>query len=75
MSREDPQLRIRLPLKLKNEIENSAIKNGRSTNSEIVRAIELYLNSNEDAERDNLVQRLKAEIVTELDKKFNITRK
>lgn len=75
MSREDPQLRIRLPLKLKNGIENAAIKNGRSMNSEIVRAIELYLNGNEQVKSDDILQRLKTEIVDELEKRFNITRK
>ncbi|HBB9913085.1 Arc family DNA-binding protein [Citrobacter freundii] len=36
MSREDPQLRVRLPLELKNNIEESAKLNRRSINAEIV---------------------------------------
>lgn len=40
MSREDPQLRIRLPVELKDKIENTAKENGRSMNSEIVHRLE-----------------------------------
>ncbi|WP_241575029.1 Arc family DNA-binding protein [Rosenbergiella nectarea] len=40
MSREDPQLRIRLPTDLKEKIEKSAKQNSRSMNSEIVNRIE-----------------------------------
>jgi hypothetical protein len=35
MSREDPQMKIRLPVKLKEAIEKSAKKSGRSMNAEI----------------------------------------
>ncbi|EME4174617.1 Arc family DNA-binding protein [Salmonella enterica] len=40
MSREDPQLRIRLPIELKEKIENFAKSNGRSMNAEIVQRLE-----------------------------------
>ncbi|AVQ89837.1 Arc family DNA-binding protein, partial [Citrobacter freundii] len=36
MSREDPQLRIRLPIELKEKIEETAKANNRSMNAEIV---------------------------------------
>lgn len=40
MSREDPQLRIRLPIELKEKIEVSAKENNRSMNAEIVQRLE-----------------------------------
>ncbi|HDX3035659.1 TPA: Arc family DNA-binding protein [Escherichia coli] len=40
MSREDPQLRIRLPIELKEKIELSAKENNRSMNAEIVQRLE-----------------------------------
>ncbi|ELN9421875.1 MULTISPECIES: Arc family DNA-binding protein [Enterobacter] len=40
MSREDPQLRIRLPIGLKEKIEVSAKENNRSMNAEIVQRLE-----------------------------------
>lgn len=40
MSREDPQLRIRLPIELKEKIEVAAKENGRSMNAEIVQRLE-----------------------------------
>lgn len=40
MSREDPQLRIRLPIELKEKIEETAKANNRSMNAEIVRRLE-----------------------------------
>ena len=40
MSREDPQLRIRLPIELKEKIEVTAKNNARSMNSEIVQRLE-----------------------------------
>lgn len=45
MSREDPQLRIRLPIELKEKIEYSAKANGRSMNAEIVQRLDIsFLN-------------------------------
>ncbi|GLX62321.1 Rha family transcriptional regulator [Proteus vulgaris] len=41
MSREDPQLRIRLPIELKEKVEVTAKENGRSMNAEIVQRLEL----------------------------------
>ena len=40
MSREDPQLRIRLPIELKEKIEDSAKVNNRSMNAEIVQRLD-----------------------------------
>lgn len=40
MSREDPQLKIRLPLELKEKITQSAADYGRSINSEVVARLE-----------------------------------
>ncbi|PHZ21552.1 Arc family DNA-binding protein [Yersinia massiliensis] len=40
MSREDPQLRIRLPIELKEKIEESAKGNNRSMNAEIVQRLD-----------------------------------
>ena len=36
MSREDPQLKIRLPLELKEKIEKTALENGRTITAEAV---------------------------------------
>lgn len=45
MSREDPQLRIRLPIELKEKIEVAAKENTRSMNAEIVQRLEMsFLN-------------------------------
>lgn len=41
MSREDPQLRIRLPIDLKEKVEDSAKANGRSMNAEIVQRLDV----------------------------------
>lgn len=43
MSREDPQLRIRLPVELKEVIEASSKQNNRSMNAEIVTLLELAI--------------------------------
>ncbi|EMM1612195.1 Arc family DNA-binding protein [Raoultella ornithinolytica] len=40
MSREDPQLRIRLPIELKEKIEEVAKSNNRSMNAEIVQRLD-----------------------------------
>ena len=40
MSREDPQLKIRLPLELKEKITQSAADHGRSINSEVIARLE-----------------------------------
>ncbi|MEI7367175.1 Arc family DNA-binding protein [Pectobacterium sp. 1950-15] len=45
MSREDPQFRIRLPIELKEKIEESAKANSRSLNAEIVQRLDVsFLN-------------------------------
>jgi predicted DNA-binding protein len=41
MSREDPQLRIRLPVELKEKVEETAKANGRSINAEIVHRLDV----------------------------------
>ncbi|EOI1327364.1 TPA: Arc family DNA-binding protein [Citrobacter koseri] len=43
MSREDPQLRIRIPVELKEIIEASSKENNRSMNAEIVTLLELAI--------------------------------
>lgn len=43
MSRDDPQLRIRLPVELKEIIEASSKENNRSMNAEIVTLLELAI--------------------------------
>ncbi|BDC21828.1 regulatory protein Mnt [Klebsiella pneumoniae] len=48
MSREDPQLRIRLPSELKDKIEASAKANNRSMNAEIIFRINLSYLLDED---------------------------
>jgi len=45
MSREDPQLRIRLPIETKKAIEDSAKKHSRSLNAEIVEAVSYWLSA------------------------------
>ncbi|RUT65189.1 Rha family transcriptional regulator [Morganella morganii] len=45
MSREDPQLRVRLPIELKEKIEDAAKSNSRSMNAEIVQRLDMsFLN-------------------------------
>lgn len=66
---------LRLPDGMRDEIAKVAEANGRSMNSEIVRVLELYLNGNGEVKSDDILQRLKAEIVDELEKRFNITSK
>ncbi|WP_180086161.1 Arc family DNA-binding protein [Acinetobacter sp. YH12103] len=46
MSREDPQLKIRLPLELKEKITESAAEYGRSINSEVVIRLEESFSQN-----------------------------
>lgn len=41
MSREDPQMKIRLPADLKDWIDKSAAENGRSMNAEIVARLQM----------------------------------
>ena len=43
MSREDPQLKLRLPAELKDQIEALAKANGRSMNAEIIMRLEASL--------------------------------
>jgi hypothetical protein len=46
MSREDPQLKLRLTEEMKTTVAASAKANGRSVNAEIVAALERHLSSN-----------------------------
>ncbi|WP_180105396.1 Arc family DNA-binding protein [Acinetobacter sp. YH12087] len=48
MSREDPQLKIRLPLELKEKIIQSAADHGRSINSEVVARLEDSFKESDD---------------------------
>ncbi|MBV8045070.1 Arc family DNA-binding protein [Pluralibacter sp.] len=47
MSREDPQLRIRLPIELKDKIESVSKTNNRSMNAEIVSILSDFFNREE----------------------------
>ena len=46
MSREDPQMKIRLPADLKDTVENAAKVAGRSMNAEIVARLQASFDSN-----------------------------
>lgn len=47
MSREDPQFRIRLPIELKEKIQDSANIHKRSINAQIVAVLEEYYETSE----------------------------
>ncbi|MBD7962153.1 Arc family DNA-binding protein [Comamonas avium] len=49
MSREDPQMKIRLPADLKDQIEIASKSSGRSMNAEIVARLELSLDPNNNS--------------------------
>lgn len=48
MAKEDPQMKIRLPIELKSKIQELANTNNRSMNAEIVFILEKYLQSRND---------------------------
>lgn len=51
MSREDPQIRIRLPVELKEKIDDAAKSNNRSMNAEIVQRLDAsFLNEMQEDE-------------------------
>lgn len=50
MARTDPQINIRVPAKLKKELELLAIQNGRSLNAEVVLRLENSIPVKEDKE-------------------------
>lgn len=54
MTREDPQLKLRISADLRDRIQASAIRNGRSMNAEIVRVLEA-----EFPKRDSVVEVLR----------------
>ncbi|MBT1712798.1 Arc family DNA-binding protein [Enterobacter dykesii] len=70
MSREDPQLRIRLPIELKEIIESSSKENNRSMNAEIVTLLELAIRVCREFGPDNgpVVQQFKQRLA-DIDKK------
>lgn len=53
MSREDPQFRIRLPVELKEKVEESAKINNRSLNAEIVHSLDMIFQ--EDVPADEIL--------------------
>lgn len=59
MSREDPQLKIRLPLELKDKITESASEFGRSINADVVARLEgsFKENSYSEEEFDNSINK------------------
>ncbi|HHS3615256.1 TPA: Arc family DNA-binding protein [Escherichia coli] len=70
MSREDPQLRIRLPIELKEIIESSSKENNRSMNAEIITLLELAIRVCKEFGPDNgpVVQQFKQRLA-DIDKK------
>lgn len=63
MSREDPQLRIRLPIELKEKIESSSQGSGRSMNAEIVSILGEHYKT-EERQRDSMVVVLGRDLLT-----------
>lgn len=51
MARDDPQLKIRLPLDMKEAIEEAATRNGRSINAEIISRLMITLEKGDPYER------------------------
>ncbi|MEX3922686.1 Arc family DNA-binding protein [Paraburkholderia sp. BR10936] len=70
MTREDPQMKVRLPVDLKDRLAELAAENGRSINAEVVRRLEESLASEGKAVRtvkvDNQTLDLFAEKVGEV---------
>ncbi len=60
MSREDAQLKIWLPFKMRDLLKSSAALHSRSMNAEIVSILEAHLSS--DASLPSLVERLEAAV-------------
>lgn len=61
MSREDPQLRIRLPVEVKEKIEISAKANKRSMNAEIVQRLDTSFLK--DIHEDDVISAYEAKII------------
>ncbi|ECB3807374.1 Arc family DNA-binding protein [Salmonella enterica] len=61
MSREDPQMKIRLPVELKDEIAERARRNGRSMNAEIIAYLKYAIRYLPMPDDDPLVIPLKTE--------------
>ncbi|UAN53472.1 Arc family DNA-binding protein [Serratia sp. JSRIV002] len=61
MSREDPQMRVRMPAELKDEIAERARRNGRSMNAEIVAYLKYAIRHLPMPEDDPLVIPLQTE--------------
>ncbi|HBC2942252.1 TPA: Arc family DNA-binding protein, partial [Escherichia coli O146] len=61
MSREDPQLRIRLPIEVKEKIEISAKANKRSMNAEIVQRLDTSFLK--DIHEDDVISAYEAKII------------
>ncbi|MDN8449660.1 Arc family DNA-binding protein [Acinetobacter baumannii] len=53
MSREDPQLKVRLPQELKDKITESALNLGRSINADVVARLESSFTTNPSELREN----------------------
>lgn len=51
MARDDPQLKIRLPLDMKEAIEEAATRNGRSINAEIISRLMITLEKGDPYEK------------------------
>lgn len=72
MSREDPQLKIRLPLELKEKITESAAEYGRSINSEVVVRLEESFSQNLSAVEKIPTEVLMMELASRM-KGFSLT--
>ncbi|CDG96669.1 conserved hypothetical protein [Xenorhabdus bovienii str. puntauvense] len=66
----NPQVNLRLPVELKDEINNLADVNGRSANSEMVAAIEYWVNMKHEVPEDELpsIAKRLAKVEDQLDK-------
>ncbi|WP_370676810.1 Arc family DNA-binding protein [Pleomorphomonas sp. PLEO] len=51
MARDDPQLKIRLPIEMKEAIEEAATRNGRSINAEIISRLMITLEKGDPYEK------------------------
>lgn len=51
MARDDPQLKIRLPIEMKEAIEEAATRNGRSINAEIISRLMITLEKDDPYEK------------------------
>lgn len=56
MAKEDPQMKIRLPIELKEKIQKAAAKNNRSMNAEIIHILEQYSSSDKRYSKQDVLE-------------------